>query len=181
MEKNTAPISILAQGFVLSEFLTEFISQLNGNPDQSLDNFYRNFESKIGCQYSKGMNVIFTPGSLLGLLYLLIVFPQQKFQLKNPTLKFDTILKGWGNPEIRLWNDSDQRELLVFIRRLRNSIAHGRIQFDNSMNLIFEDARFRNDKTRNKKEEIVDFCVSMSLEGLKKFTEKLAHEIKIDC
>ena len=64
MEKNTAPISIIAQGFILSEFLTEFVFQLKANPDQSLDSFYKNFESKIGSQYSKGKNVIFTPGSL---------------------------------------------------------------------------------------------------------------------
>ncbi|MBN2286340.1 MAG: hypothetical protein JXI43_07820 [Tissierellales bacterium] len=181
MDKNTAPISIIAQGFILSEFLTEFVFQLKANPDQSLESFYKNYESKIGSQYSKGENVIFTPGSLLGLLYLMIVYPQQKFHLKNPTLGFDAILQKWGNPEIKIWNDSDKRELHIFIRRLRNSISHGRVQFDDSMNIIFEDAPSKDNKKKNKERGKVDFSVSMSLDGLKKFTEKLAYEIKLDC
>jgi hypothetical protein len=60
VEKNTTPISILAQGFTLSSFITEFVSQLITNPNQPLDQFYKNFESKMRVPHLKGKNVIFT-------------------------------------------------------------------------------------------------------------------------
>lgn len=171
--KNTDPLSILAQGFVLSAFLPYFISELHTNPNQSLVRFYSEFVSTLGQKYSKERNVIFTPGALLGLLYLMLVFPQQKFELKNPTLGFDAIGDEWGKPTIELWNDKYDKVLEHLVRRLRNSLAHGRVQFDQKMNILFEDAP----PGKNSK---VDFKASMSLECLKVFTGKLAREFKID-
>ena len=180
MEKNTTPISILAQGFTLYSFITEFVSQLITNPNQPLDQFYKNFESKMRVPHLKGKNVIFTPGSLLGLLYLMIVFPQQKLKLKDPEQSFDSLLKEWGIPEPTMWNDNDNGDLETFIKRLRNSVSHGRVQFDDSMNITFEDAPINDNKRKNKKKGKVDFCISMSVEDLKKFTENLARSFKFD-
>ena len=181
MRKNTDKVSLLAQGFVLSAFLSEFKINLDANPQQTLKDFYLQFEKKLGVSHIEGANVIFTPGVLLGLLYILIVFPQQKSSLKNPKLKLSYIKEGWGEPEIELWNEHDPSELEVFVRRLRNSISHARIKFDNRMNMTFEDAPFITNKKKKKEKDKIDFRVKFTLEGLEQFTGRLAKEINLDC
>ena len=180
MKMNTKSISILAQGFVLSDFLTYFMTQLKEKPNQSIKGFYETFETRIGSQHSPGRNILLTPGSQLGLMYLMIVFPQQAFSLTKPELNLFEKLSEWGNPDIKLWNDSDKKELRVFIRRLRNAISHGRVKIDENMDVIFEDAPSRTDDKKNKIKNEVDFRIKMSLEGLNQFTAKLAREFKLD-
>jgi len=164
MKSNIAVISLVAQGHVLSKFLSEFVQQLNKFPDQPLIDFYLSFEKHLGIPHKEGYNVVLTPGALLGILYLVILLPQQKSRLRNPSLVFDG--EEWGPPVVELWNTRDPRNLDVLIRRLRNSLAHSRIQFEPG-HVIFEDRPRHGD---------VDFRVRMSLDSLSRFSSRLAYE-----
>ena len=171
MMKNTGDISLLAQGYVLYLFGNDFVKQLHDNPSQSLSSFYSSFLTKISVEKIEGKTVIKTPGALLSSLYMLIVFPQQRLKLKNGNKEFNP--DELGTPEID-WKEKTPT-LAMFIKKIRNSISHGRISFDDQMKVTFEDGKV----TKNGG-FVVDFKIKISIEDLDKFTARLGREWELD-
>ena len=169
MKDNTDPISILAQGFVLSEFLTNFVVALASRPDRSIGDFYRDFEAKFGREYVHGQNIVFTPGAMLGLLYLMIVFPKQAIGLKNPSIKVAQLDASWGDIRIQIADKSDLT-LKDLVRRMRNAISHSRVSFSSNMDFVFEDSPPR---------KPTDIRILMSPGDMKKFTSALAMNMNL--
>jgi hypothetical protein len=166
LRRNKTSISILAQGFTLSEFLTQFVIALSNNPEKSVIQFYREFEQRLGLEYQAGRNVVFTAGVMLALLYLLIVFPKEKFRLKNEDVLVKQLDNAWGKITVETAN-SDSITLKDLVRRLRNSISHARIHFSDD-GFLFEDSR---------PNQQPDIRIYISLESLNLFTTQLAKNL----
>ena len=170
MHTNTKPISLVAQGFILSAFLDHFITSLNTTPELPLKAFYDKFLGDFGIEYKPGHNAICTPGASLGFLYLMIVVPKEACVLKEPSLDLSKLdPEQWGG-YVEEWDDQP-KTLKVLVRRMRNAIAHARVRFTEDMSLLFEDPPLN--------KEVV-FRVRFSPKGIERFTQFLAFNIDWD-
>lgn len=170
-KKPTDPISILSQGYMLSVFLTEFEETLRNNPNQTISKFYKSVTDKLGIATIPGRTIVLTPGALLALLYIMIVYPKQIFPLKHPETKLDELDDSWGDIRIDV-GKKDDMTLGDLVRRIRNAISHSRVYFDpDNTSFVFEDSP---------PGKPTDIRVVMSLDSLYKFTTALPKSIFSD-
>lgn len=100
---------------------------------------------------------------LISSLYTYIVLPKESFLNSIPNeIESSSLKDGWGINKL-----SPSYKLKYFLRRIRNSVSHGNIEFTESLEFTFTDInpRDRNDT----------FQVKLSGEELSKFVQALAY------
>lgn len=130
MKQLNGPVvlkDLAAQVFLSLDFMAQFVSSLHAVPEASIKSFYHAFLQKNAVQHPPGTNVIFTPGLVLGALYVLVLLPEQLFYETIPTTPLETLsFSKWGRIEPRRCSQQD-RNLRAVLRRIRNAIAHGHV------------------------------------------------------
>lgn len=131
------------------EFLTAFEIELRHNPKISIEDFHHKFSDYMNKGESRAPYPLINQGVLIAHLYGMIVYPKETLRDELPT---DKLLKElsrdvWGNFEVLSlpnrgeFKDKDENEWTFdfFIKKMRNSISHGRVNVDSDMNFTFED------------------------------------------
>lgn len=172
--------TILRQTGLSLNLLGSLVKSLNDQPNQTLKDFFLEWEKEIDWDKPDEHYSIVNQGVLLTHLYGLIVYPHSVFQDEIPeTIKVGGIDKNeWGNfviqrfPKIKkngkktIIKNEDELDLKSFIKGLRDPISHARVTIsaDNSGKSL----KFRFDGGREGME------VEFSITGLQKFTKKLS-------
>lgn len=169
-EKN-----IITQIAVNVNLLSFFEFNLKANPNISINEFFTNWQKSIS--WDKNENyLIVNQGVILTHLYGLIMYPKEIFHSDIPNKLIKEIKKEeWGsfevlnlpihlnkndkkNMELETITEEGQMTIEFFIRKIRNSIGHGRVEILEDSSYIFNDE----DETR----------IKFKLDGLKKFIQK---------
>lgn len=155
--------TIIAQVRLNLAFLTAFIQAVKFNPNQKIKDFFDKFHEDIKWDKKDERYSLLNQGIILTSLYGLIVYPKEKFFGKIPKIPIQSLnINEWG--KISIYNcPHNDRNLKNMIRRIRNSLSHGRVTIDQNLNFIFVDG---------KDESAVDFQINISIRDLQKFIEK---------
>ncbi|NQY74371.1 MAG: hypothetical protein HRT90_06365 [Candidatus Margulisbacteria bacterium] len=97
-------------------------------------------------------------------LYAMIVLPKQKYFNELPNIKIGALVPGWG---LNFKNSESNYDFKEFLRRMRNSVAHGHIEFTEQLIFSFSD------KKPGAKES--DFSVKLTEQQIRLFTRALAY------
>lgn len=158
---------LIAQAHVLPAFLAEFIDCLVNRPHEQVGEFYTSFEQRIGAASIADKNVVFTPGAILAVLYVLIVYPQERFVNEIPEVPTEDLdAKEWGRMD---WHMERPKHLRDLVRRLRNALAHANVEVTSEFGFRFRDRR-------DAKSPFV-FDVSMDLDAVRTFVEQLTRVV----
>ena len=163
-----SPLDLIAQAHVQADFLKRFVACLNQAPHTTLEEFYARFLSLYGKTARPGFNVLRTPGSMLGILYVLIVLVKESYYdyiPKTPIADLDP--NQWGTIEVRVFVGNQNLRNLV--RLLRNAIAHAQIEIDDGLTIRF--------LGRDKDTETTNFDVSVDLDSVEKLVSDITTTI----
>jgi hypothetical protein len=161
-------IDIVAQAHVLADFLPQFVKCLVEAPDTTIKEFYYRYERRLGAEPQVGRNVAFTPGALLGILYILIVFQKEMTFDNLPSIPIDKLSPDeWGNLSAQVLEPG--KDLKYLIRRMRNSLSHANVEIADDFSFIFSD--------KEPKELSFSFVVKMTMEDLQKFVSQLTRVV----
>ena len=160
-------LDLIAQAHVLPAFLAKFVECLTNRPDEQVGHFYASFEQQLGVRPSRGRNAVFTPGALLAVLYVLIVYPQERFMNAIPKIRTNALdPEKWGRLN---WHIPPPPDLRGVVRRLRNALAHANVELTSEFGFQFRDRRDENAP--------FDFDVSIDLESVRRFVEELTRQL----
>lgn len=165
---ENAPRDWVCQSLISVDFLSQFVAALQTVPAASISDFYQVFLKKYSLPDMPGKTVIFTPGVILGLLYVAIVLPKEEIVQAIPETGLGDLDEGrWGRIQINLWDyNGERRNLRSLVKHLRNSLAHGRFCVSEDWSFVFSDNRPGRSET--------EFRVTMDFESLGRFVEALA-------
>ena len=126
-----------------------------------LDQLYEPYD-KIEPNY-RDEHIFFNQYQLISSLYVYIVLPKEIFfDSIDDNLETKSLNNRWGINGL-----SPSYKLKYFLRRLRNAISHGRIEFTQTMDFTFTD--------QNPKNRSDIFSVTLSAEQLQMFCQALAY------
>jgi|GEM_PF-1542795 len=163
MGKNN-PVQVVIDSLIFAQFVPDFQNALKNSPRLTLEQFHKEFCEKCKINHNHDHCAISTPSVVLGLLYLLILYPQQKSRLIKGNNLISSLSEYGINPRLDLWPKNELPNMEKLIRHIRNSIAHARISIDDFKNFIFEDC---------KPNEPVDTRIVFSFNDLAMFLTKL--------
>ena len=110
-------------------------------------------------------------GVVLTSLYGLIVYPKEIFYNKIPDKKIEELEEQWGHPCIKLWKVSNSKKnLKQFVKKIRNSLSHGRVLIGEDFSFTFEDGP-------NAKE--INFIVKFNIKGMLNFIKSFYNGVVV--
>jgi hypothetical protein len=156
--------SIIALQRINNQVLS-FIDSEKGNNEiklkQVLDQLYAPYES-IEPNY-RDAHSFFNQYQLISSLYTFVVLPKESFFDSIPNdIRTNSLKVKWG-----LNNLKPSYDLRDFLRHIRNSVSHGRIDFTDNLYFTFTDINPRNKN--------VIFNIQLSSQDLMNFTQALAY------
>ena len=112
------------------QFLFQFDEQLKVNPDKTISEFYSDF---LQDQKLQDYNFYHTknPGTVLLLMYGLIVIPREIWEKSNTNFEFNT-----RNRFLFKAPTEENLDTFNFIRLLRNSLSHANFSVDMKTNSL---------------------------------------------
>jgi len=124
----------------------------------------------------KELKVPMSPGVLLGLMYLGIVYGKELWFDQIPDVPLSDTDESWGSTRVECMSAGEPRPTLRYVvRRLRNALSHGRVRIVVPQGLTRE-TMFRGIKVRftdeNRAKKGDTFVAEMSLEQITKFIWK---------
>ena len=160
-EENVKSIITLQR---INNQLLSIIDSAKGNNDiklkQILDQLYKPYE-KVEPNY-RNSHFFFNQYQLISSLYVFVVLPKESFFDSIPSgIKTDSLKDAWGINQLL-----PAYELKYFLRRIRNAVSHGRIEFTKNIDFTFTDM------DQNKTDI---FKVKLSGKELMDFTRALAY------
>jgi len=132
-------LDYIAQSRIALDYLSRSVAIQKTMPSVSVKNFYQDFLEKNGIQEKQGKNVLFTPGVILGHLYVCLVLPNETYYNQIPQTPLSDLADDkWGNIVIK---KGEVNNLQNILRRIRNSLAHNHFSFDDDWTMLFRDGR----------------------------------------
>ena len=156
--------SIIALQSINNQFLSlvdSIKTDKNIKLQDILNQLYKPYE-KIEKNYRTNHH-FFNQYHLISSLYTYIVLPKENFfDSISDEIESSKLKSAWG-----LNNLPNSYKLKYFLRRIRNAVSHGNIEFTEALKFTFTDINYRN------KDDI--FQVELSSEELLKFTQALSY------
>ena len=136
--------------------LRTLANNIKYNPNKTLLHFFIDWQKEIGWDKHENYSIL-NQGVILTHLYGLIAYPKEIFNKQIPNIMISCINKEeWGNFKFQSFPSSlskkdkftfgtdtitneDQVSLEFFIRKLRNSISHGRVKIYENLDFEFND------------------------------------------
>ncbi|PVZ63941.1 HEPN family nuclease [Pelagibaculum spongiae] len=126
-----------------------------------LDQLYAPYE-KVESDY-RNNHSFYNQYQFISSLYTYIVLPKESFFDSIPDdIETNSLKTQWGINKLQ-----PSYKLKYFLRRLRNAVSHGEIEFTETIDFIFTDKNPRN------KSDV--FQVKLSVDELMNFTQALAY------
>lgn len=128
---------IVTQSFLNIDFPAQYVATMKttGLENVGITDFYNAFCKKNGVSGCGDTNVVFTPATILGHLYITFLLPQQSLFNSLSENEIDTI--AWGI-SITKGKDKTMKDIA---RRMRNALAHNHFSVSKSMEFTFWDAK----------------------------------------
>lgn len=162
---------LIAQSFIAVAFMSRFVAEMNKNPKTTLYDFYNHFCQEIDSNLdnNQNQNILFTPGILIGLLFVVVTGIQnniKKINHNNINEPISCFMTKY-NCSIDFSSPSDSNMAMMdFIRHLRNGIAHMRFSVNKNFCFNIED---KNDRA-------INFSCSIEFDNLRPLLHGLVME-----
>ena len=161
-EENVKSIIALQR---INDQLLRIVDSAKGQNDiklkQILDHLYAPYE-KIEPNYRDNHSFL-NQYQFISSLYTYVVLPKESFFDSIPnSIKTNSLKDGWGINEL-----SPPYELKYFLRRIRNAVSHGGVEFTEKIDFTFTDI--------NPRDQNDIFKVQLSAKELMNFTQALAY------